>query len=271
LLHKIGSFLLLTHRAGSSRYWEIDVLRAVAIINMVIYHLSYDLRFLGYTQTNVTVGAWRAYQQMIATSFISLAGIVLAVSYARASRRAGGWDLYKTYLARGLKLIGWGMVITLVTGIYMEQLVVVIGILHLIGAATILSIPFLALRPADTRLHSALYLGLGVALIGLGSYLNGVPVTYPWLLVFGLRPPTLFQFDYFPLLPWFGVSLLGVLAGQVLYPGGVRRFELPAWGERAGVKQLGWLGRHSLAIYLIHQPILFGIFFLIGLLGGATN
>jgi len=271
LLDKVGSFLLLYHREGGSRYWEIDVLRAVAIVNMVIYHLAYDLRFLGYTQTNVTVGAWRVYQQAIATSFITLAGVVLAVSYARASRRIGGWDLYKAYLVRGLKLIGWGMVITLVTGVYMEQWVVVIGILHLIGAATILSIPFLACRPADTRLHVALYLGLGVALIVLGSYLNQVPVTYPWLLIFGLRPPTLFQFDYFPLLPWFGVSLLGVLAGQVLYPDGVRRFELPAWGEQPGIKQLSWLGRHSLAVYLIHQPILFGVFYLISIFSGTTS
>jgi len=90
-----------------------------------------------------------------------------------------------------------------------------------------------------------------------------VPLPYPGLLIFGLRPPFLFQYGYFPLLPRFGVSLLGILAGQVLYPGGARRFELPAWGEQAGIKQLGWLGRHSLAIYLVHQPILFGIFFLI--------
>jgi uncharacterized membrane protein len=270
LLDKVGSFLLLYHREGGSRYWEIDVLRAVAIVNMVIYHLAYDLRFLGYTQTSVTAGTWQVYQRMIATTFITLAGIALAISYGRASRRAGGWDLYKTYLARGLKLIGWGMVISLVTGVYMEQWVVIIGILHLIGAATILSIPFLAFRPADTRLHIALYLGIGVALIVLGSYLNRVPVTHPWLLIFGLRPPALFQFDYFPLLPWFGVSLLGVLAGQVLYPGGVRRFELPAWGEQASIKQVGWLGRHSLAVYLIHQPILFGVFFLIGTLVGKA-
>ncbi len=57
MLDKVGSLLLLYHREGGSRYWEIDVLRAVAIINMCAYHLAYDLRFLGYTQTNVTVGA----------------------------------------------------------------------------------------------------------------------------------------------------------------------------------------------------------------------
>ncbi len=271
MLDKVGSFLLLHHREGGSRYWEIDVLRAVAIVNMVIYHLAYDLRFLGYTQTNVTVGAWLVYQRAIATTFITLAGVVQAISYERASRRTAGWDLYKTYLLRGLKLVGWGMVISLVTGVYMEQWVVIIGILHLIGAATILSIPFLAFRPADTRLHAALYLGVGATIIALGSYLNQVPVTHPWLLIFGLRPPTLFQFDYFPLLPWFGVSLLGVLVGQVLYPGGARRFKLPAWGEQAGIKQVGWLGRHSLAVYLIHQPVLFGIFFLIGVFGGAMS
>ena len=75
----------------------------------------------------------------------------------------------------------------------------------------------------------------------------------------GLKPPMLLQLDYFPLLPWFGVALLGVFISQNLYPGGTRRFNLPAWAGQSGIKQLVWLGRHSLAIYLIHQPILMAI------------
>ena len=73
----------------------------------------------------------------------------------------------------------------------------------------------------------------------------------------------LYQADYFPLLPWFGIVLLGIFVGQLLYPGGARRFNLPNLGGGSGMKELVWLGRHSLIIYLIHQPFLFAILNLI--------
>jgi uncharacterized membrane protein len=100
-------------------------------------------------------------------------------------------------------------------------------------------------------------LPIGVALIALGMHLNQLPVSYPWLLLLGLRPRWLLQLDYFPLLPWLGVALLGIFIGQRLYPNGTRRFNLPESNGQPGIKELVRLGNRSLAIYLIHQPILF--------------
>jgi len=251
-LKKLGSVLLLLHSSSTIRYWEIDALRGIAIVMMVIYHLVYDLALFGHYQASVVSGPWRVFARVTASLFILLAGMSLAIAYARVSPQERGWHLFQKYLARGLKLLGWGMVITSVTWAYMGKAVIIFGILHLIGTITILAYPFLSLRWAN--------LPIGVAMIILGIPLNQVPISHPWLLLMGLKPPMLLQLDYFPLLPWFGVALLGVFISQNLYPGGTRRFNLPAWaGQSAGIKQIVWLGRHSLAVYLIHQPILMAI------------
>jgi uncharacterized membrane protein len=151
------------------------------------------------------------------------------------------------------------MVITLVTWMYMGKVVIIFGILHLIGAAIILAYPFLSFGLAN--------LPIGMVSIGAGMYLNRLPVTSPWLLPLGLRPPTLYQLDYFPLLPWLGVVLLGVFAGQLLYPGGTQGFNLPRLDGRTGLKELTWLGQRSLIIYLVHQPFLFTLFTLANVAG----
>jgi uncharacterized membrane protein len=257
VLQRVGAFLLLGHKGGASRYWEIDALRGVAIVMMVVYHLVYDLTLFGYYQANVFIGPWRVFARVTATLFILLVGVSLTLSHARISRKASGWSLYENYLLRGLKLLGWGMVITLAAQVYTGRASIIFGILHLIGTATILAYPFLSLHLAN--------LVLGAAIIALGVYLNELPVTHDWLLVLGLKsPPTVYQLDYFPLLPWFGVALLGLFAGQFLYPGGRRRFNLPGLGERPGVQELAWLGRRSLLVYLAHQPLLIAVLTLVG-------
>jgi uncharacterized membrane protein len=251
-VRQLGSFLLLVHKKGGSRYWEIDVLRGVAILMMVTYHCAYDLTLFGYYRANVFVGPWRVFARITATLFIMLAGAALTFSYRREGTQKSGWDGYRKYLIRGLKLAGWGMVITLVTWIYMGKVVIIFGILHLVGAVTALAYPFITLGWAN--------LLIAAALIPLGMVLNQVPVSQPWLLLLGLRPRWLFQLDYFPLLPWFGVALLGIFLAQSLYPSGRRRLDLPDLGQGPGVKSLVWLGQRSLAIYLLHQPLLFALF-----------
>jgi uncharacterized membrane protein len=71
--------------------------------------------------------------------------------------------------------------------------------------------------------------------------------------------------DYYPVLPWFGVALVFISAGHALYPGGRARFALPDLSRRPVLRQLCFLGRHSLLIYMIHQPILLGVLFLLGI------
>jgi uncharacterized membrane protein len=77
--------------------------------------------------------------------------------------------------------------------------------------------------------------------------------------------------DYYPLLPWAGMALLGVVVGNTFYPAGTRRFALSDRSEWLPLRALQWLGRHALLIYLVHQPVLFGVLSLLVAISAATS
>jgi uncharacterized membrane protein len=240
-----------------SRLWEIDTLRGVAIVLMVFYHLVWDLNYFGLYHANMLTGPWQIFARSIATMFIFVVGVSLTLSYNRAKGQNQTAGLFKKYLWRGAKILGLGLIITVVTYFFIGRGFVIFGILHLIGVSIILAYPFL-------RWHSWASLLAGLAVIGLGFYVNRFVVNFPWLIWLGVKQTGVYMVDFYPLLPWFGVALLGVFAGQTLYPEGTRRFSLPDWSEVALIRGLRFLGRHSLLIYLVHQPVLIGIFFVLG-------
>ena len=240
-----------------TRLWEVDTVRGVAIVLMVFYHFVWDLQFFNLTDINALSGPWQAFARMIATMFISVMGVSLTLSYSRDVRLTGHTNHFRKYLVRGGKVFGWGMVITVATYFFIGRGFVVFGILHLIGLSIIAAYPFLSLNKWIT-------LAVGIAVIGLGFYIDGQVATHPWLIWLGLKQVGRSMVDYYPMAPWFGVALLGVFAGYSLYRDGQRRFSLPDMSQASPVRGLRFLGRHSLLIYLIHQPILIGTLFVLG-------
>lgn len=237
------------------RVWEIDVLRGIAVVAMVLYHFSYDLAYfvglfdVGFFRSGVGLDIGRA----IGGSFIFLAGLSLALSYGRASRSSGR-KLFLKYLGRGLRIFSYGLLITFATWVFVPREMILFGILHLIGASIILAYPFLGLKLPNGA--------LGLVCIAIGLYLRGFSADHPWLAWLGIRPDSL-MLDYWPIFPWFGVALLGIFAGNTLYGGASKRAAgttppLPA------VRPLAFLGRHSLSVYLVHQPILIATLILLG-------
>jgi uncharacterized membrane protein len=247
--------------AASSRLWEVDALRGVAILMMVLYHLLFDLVALGGYPIDGFDSFWRLWARATATLFITLAGVSLTLSYARAlSRAAPGASLFPKFLRRGLGVFGCGLLITAATWLLYPSEVVTFGILHFIGAGIVLAYPFLRLGWWN------LPLGLGCFAAGLALQMQNVALPFPWLLWLGLPPVRYATFDYFPLLPWFGLMLLGIWLGGRFYAGGRRAFPLPDLGGALPVRLLDFLGRHSLLIYLIHQPVLMGGLALLGII-----
>ncbi|KUG19880.1 hypothetical protein ASZ90_010382 [hydrocarbon metagenome] len=232
--------------AAGERYWEIDTLRGIAVVTMIAFHAVFDVWFFGILPVNPSEGFWRMLAYFTASTFIFLVGLSLTISHARAVQRFGGGMLYTRYLRRGLLLFCCGLAITGITWLFFRPGFIVFGILHFIGTSVLVAPFFLRFRTFNLMAGAAAILA-GFALAGVEG-----PI---WLLWLGLRPASFYSLDYIPLLPWFGLVLVGMYSGSLLYPEGRRRLSIRTEAP-AFFGPLILLGRHSLAIYLIHQPVI---------------
>ena len=102
---------------------------------------------------------------------------------------------------------------------------------------------------------------IGSFVILFGIYLNFVTFDFFWLAPLGFVLPKYFSIDFFPLFPWFGVVLIGIGLGHFFYPKAKRRYHFSINPELSVLKNICFLGRHSLHVYFFHQPVLFAIIF----------
>ncbi len=235
---------------SNARLWEIDTLRGAAVIAMIFFHFMWDLWFLRLTTQNIPGPGWQAFARGIGATFTFLLGLSVVLSDAALRRRRiAAWP---AMLKRGLMVFGCGLCISLGTYLFVGNDYVRFGILHHAGFAIIASYALM-------RLPLPGLVALGAGFIALGTHLNGLSASHPWLIPFGVAQTGVGMVDYYPVLPWTGVALLGVSAGKLCYADGKRRFALPDLAAQPAVRALSWLGRNSLLIYLAHQPILLGL------------
>jgi uncharacterized membrane protein len=196
------------------RFWEVDAARGIAIIMMIVYHCTYDLDTLGGYRIQSTTGYLALFADVTASLFLFLVGISLAISRTRTSLT--GWRLFGKYLARGSRILAYGVVLTVVF-LALGMGVVAFGILHLIGISIILAYPFLRLRITN--------LVLGTVIFVTGQYILAQDLYSQsfWLLPFGVVPEGVVMPDYRPLVP-------AELAGQRV----IRAPGLPWYGSRRG-------------------------------------
>ena len=230
----------------NKRFWEIDSLRGIAIILMIISNFVTDLGYFGISGISIYSGFWLYFARLVVSMFILLAGISLTLSYSRVRNKSPG-QIRRKYFSRGLKIFGLGMVITLVSWIFLRQDFILFGILHLIGFSIIFG-QFLVKR-------SRLSLLLGISFIIAGLFLQAFAFGFPWLVWLGFMPEGFYSVDYVPVLPWFGLFLIGMFLGSMLYPEGKRMFKIRD-SENKLLSPLQFLGRNSLVIYFLHQPAL---------------
>lgn len=239
----------------SARFDLIDVLRGIALAMMFAYHFCFDLNYFGVLKQDFYNDVrWIAWRAVILSSFLFLAGVGLSLA------QAAGWS-WARYWRRLSQIAGCAVLVSVGSYLAFPDSWIYFGVLHHIALASILALPFLrAPRVA---------LVLGVVLIALGAsaqhtFFDAKP--WHWFGLMTFKPRTE---DYVPLLPWFGVVLIGIglgyFAAQPL--GKTRR---SAWRARAlPLRALAWAGRHSLLLYMVHQPILIGLLALILGIPGA--
>jgi len=235
------------------RFFELDAARGIAVVAMVAFHALYDLNYFRGYGFGIYSGAFFALGRFAALAFIFIVGISLTLSYSRAEQGKTMLQLLKKFLLRGAGIFCLGLAITVFTLLFFPRSPILFGVLHFIGIAVILSFPFVRKPKAS--------LFCGAIMLALGLWLSPLRFDFPWLFWLGLAPENFFTFDYFPLLPWLGVALFGIFAGNLFYPGGKRRFNIPNAGGFAPVRLLCFLGRHSLLVYFLHQPLLVALIF----------
>jgi len=236
------------------RFWEIDALRGLAVIAMIAYHSFFCANYVG-------LSALSPYQGILGISPLFIAGTFLFVSglSMRAAREAslarGGVPCFLRHSRRSLLIGAGALVITLVTffAAGLESFVA-FGILHCIALAGIILYPFLSRR------WLTLFIGLPVVVSGF-LFLHGreFPRSAWWFFIFGFRPEGYYPLDFVPLLPWLGFSFLGIFAASFLYKDGSRAFRWPFNGSSPPARFLSLLGRSSLAIYVVHIPLIMGV------------
>jgi uncharacterized membrane protein len=234
-----------------ARIWEIDFLRGLSIILMVFYHALYDLSEMGGIRALLGVSIdlsrpfWTTAQYFFAGLFVVLSGTSSTLSRNNARR--------------ALKILAVAILVTAATFVFDSRSAVYFGILHCLAVSILIyGLTLEKSGPSACVGAAAVVFGLSAARVLLT---RNVPVRFDWLLPFGVHSPAFSSFDYFPLLPWLGVFFIGAALGKSMYAR--RRSLIPV---RLPMTFINAAGRHSLLIYIVHQPILMGLLYLSGLI-----
>ena len=223
--------------ARQKRIELLDVLRGGALIVMIAHHICYDLCvFCGFPWVWFTNPVWNVIHYLDAGLFILLAGI--SSDFSRSNLRRGG------------KTLAVALVISVVT--YVMKMPIVFGVLHMMGICMLL---YGLTQAFWQKLPGWVIPALSLAGI-LATYrlTDGYPTDTPHLWMFGLVTRDFYSSDYFPLLPWVFVFLLGTWLGKF-----IREQRLPGWFYRADCPPLAAIGRHSMLVYVAHQPVIYAL------------
>ena len=231
-----------TFREPLTRIRAIDALRGAAICMMIVYHAAFDLNWFHIISADFNHDRfWLSFRDLIVSSFLLLVGVSLVLASRAGISPKRFWNR--------IALVGaCAILVTVGSYVTFPKTFITFGILHCIVVSSILGWPLVRFPRA------ALMVGVVVIVAGVAI---GVPLfDRPWLNWVGLMTHKPATEDYVPLLPWFGVVLVGISIGWWLLE---RRMHDLRQISRASPKWLTWLGRHSLLVYMIHQPIMMGL------------
>lgn len=228
----------------SHRIEAIDIARAVALVAMAIYHFTWDLEHFGYATPGLTEnGDWRLFARIIASSFLFLVGVSLVLANRKGIRWPAVWKRFAMIAAAAAA-------ITLVTWFATPEAFIFFGILHEIALASLIGLLFL-------RVPAVLSLLIAAAIVAAPHYLRSPFFDHPALWWVGLSSFDPHSNDYVPIFPWFAPVLAGIACAKLAQRYGI--FDaLAAHPPGNWARPFTFAGRHSLAVYLLHQPILFG-------------
>lgn len=252
-----------------NRAFELDVLRGVAIVMMMFMHMSYDVRYeFGVDTFSYLHKAsfWVFVHPIIVVLFVGLSGICCTFS--------------RNNLRRGLKLLGVALLFTVGTYIATKYMgiycLIIFNVLHLLSISILLYalLSFIEKKCKIPITVMTLIIGfIALYIMMMNNELSMFDYRYENMLLYPLgfsidgEPPVA---DYMPLIPWVGVFLSGVVIGRTCYPEKKSLFPNASDKIRKVLSPLSFMGRHSLIIYIVHQPIIYAVLYVIFLIAGKV-
>jgi uncharacterized membrane protein len=233
-------------RSAPGRVDAIDCARGLALVGMAVYHLSWDLAdfrlaplWLPFTPQ------MRLFSHIVASAFLVLVGASLALAHRKGLNPRAFWRRFAI-------VAGAAALVTTGSFVFAPSEPITFGILHCIAVASLLAAPFVS-APAWASL------AMGFAAIAAPWLGRSTLLDPPWLLWLGLGEALPNTLDWRPLLPWAGVVFLGL--GVARLRGVIKGLTSPKRWRAASApsRAICFAGRHSLPIYLVHQPILIGL------------
>lgn len=235
---------------NNNRFEILDCWRGFAMVLMIIFHFCYDLSYFGYIEIQITQGFWRAFRYLIVIQFLLLVGISLQLAHQSSIN----WNSMRN---RSLYLAFSCFLVTLSGFFIAPDMIIIFGILQLILVSSWFALVFLK--------YPKIALILSLPIFIAGHYISFNIFNSSWLYWIGFttyRPRT---FDYAPLFPWFGVVLLGIYLGSRILASKTLQQKLSLSKKQPSkskfinkiIQILSWFGRHSLLVYMVHQPLLF--------------
>jgi uncharacterized membrane protein len=230
------------------RYQLLDILRGVAIIAMIVFHIAWDLYYFGYSTVDVTTEpGWVIFQKSILSSFLLLVGAGLVLAHGKAIRWNRFWRRFAV-------LVACALLVTAGTYWMFPDYFVFFGVLHAIALFSLAGLAFLRLPPL-------LVGAIGIAVIA-ANFLYNDPMfssrELGWIGFWPTSPPTS---DVVPIFPWFGVVLIGIAIMRLILASRLAEDLGHFHSNEPVAKGLAFIGRWSLPIYVLHQPLIIAVFF----------
>lgn len=220
-----------------NRIWELDFLRGIALLLMVYFHIIFDMKEF----YNYPVNYESGFNYFTGRAAFTLFTLLSAISCS----------LSRNNIKRGLKILSLALIITLSTHLYGPEFGIKFGVLHFIGTSILL-------YPLFSKANNYVLAFLGTVIIILGRIFQSITVPKDYLFIFGITSSSFVSSDYYPIFPYFGLFLYGIIIGKTLYN---NKRSLFSFVPKDNI--ISRFGKYTLPIYMLHQPVIIAILKLI--------
>jgi len=235
------------------RYIEIDIIKSIAIICMVIFHIYYFPNILGYSGFNYNTNTLQLIARIAQILFIGSAGINLYLSYKNNVEKNNDYEEYKRkQIKRIFILCIFAGIISIISYFMFGERWIRFGILHFLSVSSLVLFNYVN---NNNVLYGILITTIILYIIALSHPTLFKPISSPISFILGIYNDKYKPIDHFAIIPWISIFIMGILIGKNYY-----KKDKPETKSNKILEGFSYIGKYSLQIYLIHWVVLYVYF-----------